>query len=399
MSLRLLVKELASALPLLHGVSERSMQNQKVNRKVPFFDFPTLFTEHEAEYVQIFREVASRGSFILQRDIAEFENNIKSFLNVKHAITVSDCTNAILLGLRALGIGGGDEVILASHSFVAAAQSIHYTGATPIPVEIASDRLVEPKAVEQAITSKTKAIMPVHVNGRICNIEALINIAQHHNLLIVEDAAQALGATFQGKYAGTFGSFGTFSFYPSKVLGCLGDGGILVTNDDDLARRVLLMRNHGADPDQDKKIVAWGTNSRLDNIQAAILNYKLGHFAEDIARRRAIARKYHQAFCDIKDLGLPPAPDRDPDYFDVYQNYEIESGRRDELRSFLAERGIGTIIQWGGIPLHQMTHLGFNQHLPITDRFFERCFLLPMNHMLSDDDTDYICETVQDFYS
>jgi dTDP-4-amino-4,6-dideoxygalactose transaminase len=374
------------------------MQTQNIKRKIPFFSFPTLFKERESEYLNIIQEVASRGGFILQRDIDELENKIKSFLNVEHAIGVSDGTNAILLGLRALDIGAGDEVILASHSFVAATQSIHYVGATPVFVELGDDWLVHPESVEKAITPKTKAIMPVHVNGRLCPMDALEKIAQKHNLWLIEDSAQALGAKYKGKSAGTFGKFGCFSFYPSKVLGCFGDGGMLVTNDDTLARKVLLMRNHGADPDQNKKIVSWGTNCRLDNIQAAILSYKLDHFSQDIARRRAIARKYHEAFCQIPDLELPPAPDSDPDYFDVYQNYELQAGRRDELIAFLEERGIGTIIQWGGIPVHQMRFLGFDQHLPVTDRFFERSFLLPMNHMLCDEDIDYICNTVQEFY-
>lgn len=374
------------------------MKDNKKQHQVPFFSFSALFTEREKDYLRIFQDVASRGGFILQRDVDELEENIKKLLNVKHAIAVADGTNAILLGLRALEIGLGDEVILASHSFVAAAQSIHYTGATPVPVDLAEDFLIDPESVEKAITPRTKAIMPVHVNGRVCPMDDLKDIAQRHNLLLLEDAAQALGAKYKGQPSGTIGRFGTFSFYPSKMLGCFGDGGILVTNDDNLGRRVLLMRNHGADPDQNKKIVSWGTNCRLDNIQAAILNFKLKHFANDIARRRVIARQYHEAFHEIEDLNLPPAPDSDPDYFDVYQNYEIESGRRDELREFLAERGIGTIIQWGGVPIHQMAFLGFNQNLPKTDRFFERCLLLPMNHMLSDEDVNYICDTVHEFY-
>lgn len=366
--------------------------------QVPFFSFANLFKERESEYLRIIQEVGSRGGFILQKEVTEFENKIKSFLNVKHAIGVADCTNAILLGLRALNIGQGDEIIIPSHSFVAASQSIHYVGATPVLVELGDDWLVDHESVEKAITPRTKAIMPVHVNGRVCQMDRLQKIADQHNLLILEDSAQALGAMYKGQYAGTFGKFGCFSFYPSKLLGCFGDGGILVTNDDNLARKVLLMRNHGADPDQNKKIVCWGTNCRLDNIHAGILNYKFDFFAEDIARRRAIARKYHKAFCDLSDLELPPAPDSHPDYFDAYQNYELESGNRDELIAFLETRGIGTIIQWGGVPVHQMRFLGFKEELPKTDRFFERCFLLPMNHMLSDEDVNYICQTVREFY-
>jgi dTDP-4-amino-4,6-dideoxygalactose transaminase len=368
-------------------------------REIPFFKFGELFKEYENDYLQIFREVASRGGFILQKEVDELEEKIKSFINVKYAIGVADCTNAILLGLRALDIGQGDEVIISSHSFVAAAQSIHYVGAIPVPVEPTYDWLIDPTAVEKAITPKTKVVMAVHVNGRICNMDALQKIVEKYGLLLVEDSAQALGAQYKGQCAGTFGKFGCFSFYPSKVLGCFGDGGILTTNDPDVARKVLLMRNHGADPDRNKSIVCWGTNSRLDNIQAAFLSFKLNHFKKHIAKRREIAQRYHEAFCGIKYLQLPPSPHSNPDYFDVYQNYEMQAENRDDLRLFLQERGIGTIVQWGGVALHQMKFLGFENSLPITDKFFAKSLLLPMNHTLSFEEVEYICQMVKIFYS
>ena len=344
----------------------------------------------------IFREVGRRGDFILRQDVAIFEQRLQEFLGVRHAVGLADCTNAMLLGLRALGVGPGDEVVLPSHAFVAAAQAIHYSGATPLPVELGADRLVDPASIERAITPRTRALMPVHLNGRVCDMQEILAIAERHRLLVIEDAAQALGATYRGRFAGTFGGAGCFSFYPAKLLGCLGDGGALVTDDDDLAATVRSMRNHGAN--EDRVVEIWGTNCRLDNLQAAILNAKLDHFRADLERRRAIARHYHEGLAGIEDLGLPPGPDDDPEHFDCFQNYEIESGRRDALRAHLSAHGIGTIVQWGGVPLHQMRFLGFTQELPRTDRFFERCLLLPMNQFLEDDELAYIIATIRGFY-
>ena len=216
------------------------------------------------------------------------------------------------------------------------------------------------------------------------------------NIKIVEDAAQALGSQFKGQSAGTFGSFGTISFYPAKLLGCFGDGGAIITNDDALAQKVFLLRDHGRD--ESGRVVAWGYNSRLDNLQAAILDFKLKSFPEAIERRRVLAGHYHQGLSDINDLTLPPHPDADTRHFDVYQNYELEASRRDDLRAYLSERGVGTIIQWAGTPVHQFEFLGFDTHLPKTDAFFENCLMFPMNVSLSDEDVSYVIECVREFY-
>jgi len=219
-----------------------------------------------------------------------------------------------------------------------------------------------------------------------------------YGLIIIEDAAQALYSKFNGKCAGTFGLAGTFSFYPAKVLGCFGDGGAVITSDDRIAERVALLRDHGRN--EDAEVVTWGTNSRLDNIQAAILNMKLKTFKNDIERRREIAFMYDKALREIDDLILPPPPDEDKKHYDVYQNYELESGHRDELRSFLAERGIGTIIQWGGKAVHQFEGLGFdNVHLPVVERMTSNFLMLPMHTALTDEDVGYVCDCVKDFYS
>ena len=368
---------------------------------VPFFDWKGLYAERAESFGRIMHETALGGGFVLHDAVREFEARLADFVGVKHAVGLSDCTNAMLLGLRASGIAPGDEVILPGHAFIAAAQSIHFAGGTAIPVELCEhDWLIDPDAVRAAITPRTRAIMPVQVNGRVCAMDEIARIADEHGLLLVEDSAQALGATLDGQGAGTFGAWGVFSFYPSKTLGCFGDAGALVTDDDALAETVRAMRNHGADA---AKVIpadcdVWGTNARIDNIHAAILNYKLSYYGEAIDRRRAIARAYAEAFADITDLDLPPAPDADPRRFDIFQNYEICCDRRDELRAHLADRGIGTIIQWGGKGLHEFRNLGFDQHLPRTDRFFRRSMLLPMNHVLTESQQMQVIDAVRGFF-
>jgi dTDP-4-amino-4,6-dideoxygalactose transaminase len=374
----------------------------RVDVPVPFFDWRALFDERAADYLRIIEKTASDGGFILHTAVEEFERKLACYLGAKHAIGVSDCTNAMLLGLRAAGVRPGDEIILPGHAFIAAAQSIHFAGAVPVPVEL-DERdgwLMSPQAVRAAITRRTRGIMPVHVNGRVCDMRAIRAIADEYGLEIYEDAAQALGARIDGTPAGKFGRWAAFSFYPSKTLGCFGDAGALVTDDDEIAAAVRAMRNHGAGAD--KRISAdctlWGTNARLDNIHAAILAFKLGWYEEVIDRRREVALRYDAAFSGIPQLHLPPAPGEDERHFDIFQNYEVRSDCRDALKAFLSDRQIGTIVQWGGLPLHQFRGLGFTQQLPLTDRFFATSLLLPMNHLLTDEQVEAVIDAVQEYF-
>jgi len=367
---------------------------------VPFFDWKALYAERASDYARIVERTCAGGGFILQAAVDEFEAGLASRLGARHAVGLSDCTNAMLLGLRACGVRPGDEIILPGHAFIAAAQAIHFAGGVPMPVELSEDGwLVDPAAIEAAITPRTTAIMPVHVNGRVCAMDGIRDIADRHGLALYEDAAQALGATLDGVAAGRFGRWGAFSFYPSKTLGCFGDAGALITDDDGIAETVRAMRNHGAAANKaiPRDAAVWSTNARIDNLHAAVLAWKLGWYDEAIARRRAIARRYHEAFSALAGLALPPAPDGDPRRFDIFQNYELCCEERDRLRAHLAGRGIGTIIQWGGNGLHQFRNLGFTQMLPKTDRFFERSLLLPMNHLLSDAQVEAVIGGVRAF--
>jgi dTDP-4-amino-4,6-dideoxygalactose transaminase len=363
---------------------------------VPFFDYRQLFLSEEQELTAIFRDVGRRGAFVLQEDLARFERNLAAYLGVKYALGVGNATDALLLALRAAGIGPGDEVIFCSHTMVATAAAIHFAGATPVPVECRDDHLIDPRAVEEAVTPRTRAILPTQLNGRTADMRALESIANRHGLAIVEDAAQALGSRFAGRAAGSFGVAGAISFFPAKTLGCLGDGGALLTNSSQIYERVVELRDHGRRADGE--IVSWGLNSRLDNLQAAILDFRLASYDMAVERRRELAGLYHAALQGIRQLKLPPGPADDGDHFDVFQNYEIEAERRDELRAFLETREIGTALPWGGKAVHQWVRLGFETRLPFTEALFERVLLLPLNLSLTDHHVEYLCHTIHDFY-
>jgi len=365
-------------------------------RTIPFFDYPALFAEIEQEVMASVRDVLSRGAYIMQRDLADFERELAQYLGVKHAIGVADGTMGLLLPLLATKLQPGDEVIVPSHTFVASAAAIRHAGGTPVLVDCGRDHLIDAKSVERAITPATRGIMPVQLNGRTAAMDPILELARRHNLFIVEDSCQALGSSYKGRFAGTFGIAGSISFYPSKTLGAFGDGGAIITNDDKLAEDVRMLRDHGRGPDGD--VWSWGYNSRLDNLQAAILRIKLRKYDSYVARRRAIASLYQARLGHLEQLLLPPAPDSEPDHFDIFQNYEIEAEQRDALRAHLEKRGVRTILQWGGKAIHQNAKLGFKVNLPYTEAMVKKFMLLPMNTALKDEDVHYICDCIEEFY-
>lgn len=346
--------------------------------------------------MRVFEDVGNRGAFIMQEDLRVFEKALADYTGAKYAIGVGNATDGLEFSWMALGLRAGDEVICCSHTMLATASSIRIAGGTPVPVEIGVDNLIDPDAVEAAITPHTVGIMPTQLNGRTCDMDRIMAIAERHGLFVVEDAAQALGSKYKGRHAGTFGHAAAFSFFPAKVLGCLGDGGGVITNDYGLFDKVYQLHDHGRDSDGEQK--SWGRNSRLDNLQAAILNQRLTGYGNIIERRRTIASMYQERLGDLEELQLPPAPDADPDHFDVYQNYELQADRRDELKGYLANKGIGSLIQWGGKGIHQWERLGFAVKLPKVERFFEHCLMPPMNMFVENDDIDYVCEKITEFY-
>jgi dTDP-4-amino-4,6-dideoxygalactose transaminase len=363
---------------------------------VPFFNYRFLFGSSEAEFLEVVTDVGLRGAFILQQDLTNFEQHLAEFVGARSALGVGNATDGLHFAVRAAGIGPGDEVILSSHTMIATAAAVHFAGARAIPVDCGADHLIDAVAVEAAITPHTRAIMPTQLNGRTCNMDALDALAKKRGLVIIEDAAQALGSKFKGRCAGTFGIASAISFYPAKVLGCLGDGGAVITNDDGIYERIYQMRDHGRNTAG--TIISWGLNSRLDNLQAALLDFQLKKYENVMCRRRQLAALYTERLKDVAEIVLPPAPDSDPDHFDIYQNYEIEAQKRDELKQHLKDRGVGTLIQWNGEAIHHLKALGFTQHLPHTDWLFTRLLMLPMNMALSDDDVHYVCDNIHAFY-
>ena len=366
------------------------------NRKVPFFDYPRLFLDNKEEIQAILEDVGKRGAYIMQRDLVEFENKLAQYTGSKFAVGVGNATDGLELCWLAIGLKKGDEVIISSHTMLATASAIITAGGTPVPVDIGDDGLMDVGALESSINANTVGISPTQLNGRTCDMQTIMQIAHEKKLVVIEDAAQALGSKFKGKSAGTFGDAASFSFYPAKVLGSLGDGGGVVTNRSDIYQKVFQLHDHGRDTQGEVK--SWGRNSRLDNLQAAILSKNFQKYDLVIQRRREIANIYNDELKGLEELSLPPGPIENADNFDVYQNYELQANNRDHLRQELSNKGIGTIIQWGGKAVHQWEVLGFNIKLPKTERFFERCLMLPINMFVSYEDIYYVCETIKNFY-
>lgn len=367
-----------------------------MKNKIPFYEYPRAFTDDKDEVLRIINDVASKGAFILQDELLSFEKNLSKFTGSEFSIGVGNATDALEIAWSMIGLNRGDEVIISSHTMLATASAIKLSGGEPVPVDIGDDGLIDPKSIENAITDKTVAICPTQLNGRTCDMDSILRIADSNGLKVVEDAAQALGSTYKGKSAGTFGIASAISFYPAKILGSLGDAGVLLTQDDKLYDRAMRLRDHGRD--KTGKVSEWGRNSRLDNIQAAILDYRLSKYDEVIKRRRSIASIYNDELSELNELILPPPPTENGIHFDVYQNYELQAEDRDNLKVYLAENGIGTLIQWGGLGIHHFHELGFNQTLPKTDTFFKKCLMLPMNNFISDNDIAYIIEKIKSFY-
>jgi dTDP-4-amino-4,6-dideoxygalactose transaminase len=366
------------------------------SRNVLFFDYPRIFSDNKSSIISVLEDVGLRGAYIMQKDLISFEKTLADFVGCNYAIGVANATDGLELAWSAVGLQKNDEVIISAHTMLATASAIVAAGGIPIVVDIGDDGLIDPEAIDAAISPKTFGISPTQLNGRTCEMDKIINIANKNKLVVVEDAAQALGSSFKNKKAGSFGNVASFSFYPAKVLGSLGDGGGITTDNKDLFEVIFQLHDHGRDTSGEVK--RWGRNSRLDNLQAAILNLGFKNYNLVIERRRKIASMYHERLNFLEQLILPPPPQVDSDHFDVYQNYELQAKNRDSLRSYLAQNGIGTLVQWGGKAVHQWDALGFNCRLPKAESFFEKCLMLPMNYFISDEDIEYVCEKIIEFY-
>jgi dTDP-4-amino-4,6-dideoxygalactose transaminase len=363
--------------------------------KVRFVNYPKQYQQLKKEFDNVFEEIMSGGDFILRRHLEDFEKKIAEYVGTRHAIGVNTGTDALYLSAHALGFGPGDEVITVAHTFVATLGAIVQCGATPILVDIADDFNIDVEQIEAAITPKTKGIIPVHLNGHACRMDRILKISAKHNLKIIEDAAQALGTQFKGKKCGSFGDTGIFSFYPAKMLGTAGDGGMICTNDDTLARKLRAFRDNGR-VDSVEVLECYGWCTRLDNLHAAILNMKLNYFDEWVKRRRDIAKIYNEGLSGVGDIITHPRAN--DDYFDVYQNYVIRSNHRDALAKHLRDSGVEVLISWSK-PLHKQKTLGLDHfHLPMTERISAEVISLPMYPELADEEVEMVINTVRSFF-
>ena len=363
---------------------------------VRFWEPGKEFQRIESEVMETLRDVLSNGDLIMRHHMLDFERNLAAFVGTADAVGVSNCTDGMRLLLEALGIGPGDEVITVSHTFMATMAVIHHVGATPVLVDVGDDHNMNVDLVEAAITPRTKAIMPVHLNGRLCRMDRIMEIAKAHDLIVVEDTAQALGGAYMGVRGGAWGVAGAFSFYPAKLLGAYGDAGAVVTSDLGLAARLRELRDHGRV--SKTGFSGWGWNCRLDNLQAAVLDMKLKKIPDWIQQRRRLATIYDEELADVGAVKRPPAPNGGP-FFDIYQNYVIEAERRDELVSHLAERGIETLVSPGPVPNHKQPVGLDSVSLPRTEDLCARVLSLPLNNELGEEQLLEVAAAIKGFYS
>jgi len=369
---------------------------------VPLFDVHQQYGELEADLKAALSRVCESGRYVLGPDVEQLEASVAKYSGCKHAIGCASGSDALLLALLALGIGRGHEVIVPSFTFFATAGAVWQAGATPIFADIDPQTYnLDPNKLESLITPATKAIIPVHLYGQCADMDAINEIAKTHALAVVEDAAQAIGAEYKGKRAGALGDIGCLSFYPTKNLGCFGDGGMLTTNSDELGEGLRLLRGHGMKPRYYHKVV--GINSRLDSIQAAVLNVKLPHLDRWVDMRAANAARYHKLFaaCGVdKVLSLPVTL---PERRHVWNQYvvRVPYGRRDELRAHLASKKIGTEIYYP-LPLHKQECFqklpSAAVFLPHVERAAQETLALPIFPELAAAQQDLVVAEIAAFY-
>ncbi len=366
--------------------------------KVPFLDLNAAYQELKSELDSAYRRVMESGWFIMGAEVEAFEREFAAYCGIKHCIGVGNGLEALHLILRAYGIREGDEVIVPANTYIATWLAVSYAGAAPIPVEPDPHTYnLDPNLLETAITSKTKAIIPVHLYGQPSDMDPIMQIAEKHNLRVIEDAAQAHGARYKGRMSGSLAHAAGFSFYPGKNLGALGDAGAIVTNDDTLAERVRLLRNYGSKVKYYHDVK--GFNSRLDEMQAAFLRARLIHLEEWNRRREKIADYYLGHLAGIPGLILPFVPDWAAP---VWHIFVIQTPCRDGLQQFLKNKGVGTLIHYP-VPPHlskAYAELGLQKGVfPITEAIASSELSLPMGPHLSVDEAEYVVNTIREYIS
>ena len=365
---------------------------------IPFLDVSASYRELKDEIDESYQRVLDSGMYILGKEVENFEHEFSKHCGTKYCIGVGNGLEALHLIIRGYGIGEGDEVIVPANTYIASWLAVTYVGATPVPVEPnLSTHNIDPDRIESAVTSKTKAIMPVHLYGQPADTEPINQIAQKYGLKVIEDCAQAHGATYKGKKVGSLGDAAGFSFYPGKNLGACGDAGAVLTNDPELADQVRMLRNYGSREKYYNE--KQGYNSRLDPLQAAFLGVKLNHLDEWNQRRRKIADLYLSSLSGVQGLILPAVPNGiNP----VWHLFVIRSERRDLLQEFLQKNGVGTLIHYP-VPPHlsqAYRQLGLRKgDFPITEKIAETVLSIPIGPHLSINDAGLIVDLLKEFYN
>lgn len=364
---------------------------------LPFLNFEPVHSAIKAEMLQAFDSVYDGYWYIMGKHLSQFEIQYAAFNQIQYAVGISNGLDALFLALKALEIGEGDEVIMPSNTFIATALAVSYTGAKPVFVEPdIKTYLINPDLIAPAITTRTKAIIPVHLYGQACEMDKVMDIANQYGLKVIEDNAQAHGATFKGKLTGSFGHINATSFYPGKNLGALGDAGACTTDDPDLAEKILMLRNYGSREKYKHEVI--GHNMRLDEIQAAFLTVKLRHLNDWTRQRQEIAAWYNEALAGMGDLILPEVGTNTTH---VYHLYVIRTHYRDELQAYLAEKGVGTLIHYP-IPPHLQkaySDLDFKEgDFPIAEQLAKTVLSLPIWPGLTYEQVLLLAETIAKFF-
>jgi len=390
---------------------------------IPLIDLKAQYKSIAEDLDRVTKEVLSSASYIMGKNVTEFEKEFAEYIGVKHAISVGNGTDALVIALKSLGIGNGDEVITTPFTFFATAETISAVGAIPVFVDVEKDTFdIDPTKIEEKITSKTKAILPVHIFGQSAKMDEINEIAKKHNLKVIEDACQAVGSKYKGRNIGTLADVACFSFFPTKNLGCAGDGGMIVTSDDNIATIARALRTHGSGENGQKAYnllnnvteevktadnaddtvynplkyynYLIGFNTRLDAIQGAILSIKLPHLDEWNEKRRQIAKIYDENLKDT-DLVTPVIKDENEP---VYHMYILQSEDREAILSKLKERGVATGVYYP-VPLHLQKvykHLGYKEgDMPVAEYLSHRTFAIPVYPELTEDQINYIVQSIK----
>lgn len=364
--------------------------------KVPFVAPSRIYQKYKSELDAAYFEVMTKGDLIDRGQLKSFEFNLANFVGTKFTIGVNSGYDALHLSLRALSIKNDDEVIVPAHTFVATCSAVVNVGAIPVLVDVTKDFNIDVTRIEEAITEKTKAIIPVHLSGWMADMPKILELAEKYNLKVIEDSCQSLGSSINGTHAGAWGNTGCFSFYPFKILGGYGDGGAITTDDENIAIFARRMRFNGEDRETGE-YMGHGFTCLLDNLQAAFLNIKLKHLPESILRRKQIALRYKEGLTDLPDLLLPHYARKGFDH--VYQNYTIRSKQGNEFSEYLKKNGVEVLTQFRK-PYYRHKALGLGARgFPETEALSKEVCSLPMSMELTDAEIDFVIKTVRSFYN